>query len=437
MRIHRDRIKPNPYRDLVNNPIDEAAVLELVESIHQTDFWDNIMARPAGNELNGMIGKELADYLKTLDEVDFDVEQAYGHRRLEALFRTDIEWIDIPIKVIEDEIMLQIMANENKDTWGHNMAVILETVRQVRNTLHEQVNRYDDFEEYLEHYSFFSVEKDWKTARNIEGIGYRRIHQFLGETWKENDIRNAMGVLRAIDEGVFNQTQIIHMPSVGVMDRYQRLATVIREVDAFPPFFKEHFIQEASNIITDESIGSTVKIVSKATQHTKKGNNPLEYLLKQKIVPFDLAKALYAMVKDEDNEMTLESILETEGLMDFKGIAEAVESVEDMIKKAQEREDAGGSEPPEETPTPDEVEEAITDAEGELEGDLPDIPDLSDADLTLQDLAAGFVQSSDIFSAQVDRLRGTMGDMDEKTSDRFGGAYEKVFSALVVFGLEA
>ena len=231
-------IHPNKFRDMDKYPINETKVAALVESIQTTDFWDNVLARPLNNQVDGVDDADLVEHLKGLSEADFPVELAYGHHRLEAIKRCGIDEINIPVKQIDDEIMLKIMANENKGDWASNMSVILETVRQVRENLKASVDQFDTFEDYVEAgYSFFNDSKAFAAAK--KDIGFRKIRQFLGETWAENDIRAASTVLSAIDEGMYPQEYVIGMPSIGAMNRYHTLCQRIAEQSGWPQGLKD------------------------------------------------------------------------------------------------------------------------------------------------------------------------------------------------------
>jgi hypothetical protein len=43
--------------------------------------------------------------------------------------------VEVPIKLLDDELMLKIMANENMEEWQSSPAIVDETVRAVRNFL--------------------------------------------------------------------------------------------------------------------------------------------------------------------------------------------------------------------------------------------------------------------------------------------------------------
>ena len=45
MKIQMSNLKDNPYRDRAAFPTREKTIAGLMESIEQTDFWDNLLAR--------------------------------------------------------------------------------------------------------------------------------------------------------------------------------------------------------------------------------------------------------------------------------------------------------------------------------------------------------------------------------------------------------
>lgn len=107
MRVAVKNLKPNPFRSLDRYPIRQEKVEALKQSIKNTEFWDNLLARKNGS------GFELA----------------YGHHRLEALKELGTETINIPVRKLDDATMLKIMANENMEEWGASAEVEQETVR--------------------------------------------------------------------------------------------------------------------------------------------------------------------------------------------------------------------------------------------------------------------------------------------------------------------
>ena len=104
-------IRPNPFRHIDRYPIRADKVAALRESFRTTGFWGNVVARKANGH----------------------VEIAYGHHRLTAL-RDEFgpaHKIDLILRDLSDEAMLQIMARENLEEWGTSAAIEQETVRAV------------------------------------------------------------------------------------------------------------------------------------------------------------------------------------------------------------------------------------------------------------------------------------------------------------------
>ena len=154
MRIRIKDLKPNPFRDMKNYPINEQKVKSLTNSINQTGFWDNILARPKPNHtfmtekiIDSDEEYDQPEYMHIIydengEEEDYDdpiFEIAYGHHRLVALkklFKPD-DYVDIPVKELDDSTMIRIMANENDENWGTSPKIIDETVRVTKKFLEE------------------------------------------------------------------------------------------------------------------------------------------------------------------------------------------------------------------------------------------------------------------------------------------------------------
>ncbi len=118
MKIQIKDLKPNPFRDMENYPISPEKIRSLTDSINQTGFWDNILAR----KNNGKI------------------EIAYGHHRLvvlRKLFKPD-DFVDIPVRELDDATMIRIMANENDESWATNINILNETVSVVMKYLKKE-----------------------------------------------------------------------------------------------------------------------------------------------------------------------------------------------------------------------------------------------------------------------------------------------------------
>jgi len=77
LKIKLKDLKPNPFRNFEQYPINQDKVKQLQTSIKETEFWANILCR----EKNG------------------DIEIAYGHHRLTALrnlYSPDLPPIKVP-----------------------------------------------------------------------------------------------------------------------------------------------------------------------------------------------------------------------------------------------------------------------------------------------------------------------------------------------------
>lgn len=120
-------IRPNPYRNIERYPYDEAKIAALRESIGETGFWDNVLARRASDGQGSLL-----------------YEIAFGHHRVEAMRRDHEEYkrlhphevvpepeVGLIIRTLSDEDMIKIMARENMQEWGTSATVEMETVRAV------------------------------------------------------------------------------------------------------------------------------------------------------------------------------------------------------------------------------------------------------------------------------------------------------------------
>ena len=117
MKIQVDQLRPNPYRRMEKYPINREKVESLKISITETDFWDNILVR----------------------RVKGGFEIAYGHHRLIALQELGIKEVELPVKELDNGLMIKIMANENLTEWHSNPAVINETVHAARDYLNSEL----------------------------------------------------------------------------------------------------------------------------------------------------------------------------------------------------------------------------------------------------------------------------------------------------------
>jgi len=175
MKVQIKNLEPNPYRDMNNYPMDENKVKSLTESIQQTGFWDNILAR----KQNGKI------------------QIAYGHHRLAALREVmkPTDEVDIPVKELDDATMIKIMANENMEAWTALPRVIDETVRVTKQFLEEHPEE---------------VKKLSPHGRTTI-LGATMISQFLN--WNEHRVSYSLERLKMIQDDSIDRDAIDSLPT--------------------------------------------------------------------------------------------------------------------------------------------------------------------------------------------------------------------------------
>jgi len=213
VKVKLSDIKDNPYRNDESYTYDKAKIAALAESIGDTSFWENLLAR------------------KTKEGV---IQLAYGHHRLQALKALNAEGYEeysvIKINVrpenqLTDERMLKIFAQENKDDWGESPQNLCMTVLQLQAHLEGLIRASKDKDQFLKKISdpgALSVDDRSFTRMKNNGVGASIIAQFLGDTWSRQTIQDALQVI-ANDEATFKLAQ--KLPSVTLANRFQKLVT--------------------------------------------------------------------------------------------------------------------------------------------------------------------------------------------------------------------
>lgn len=194
MKVKIKDLKPNPFRDIKNYPINPEKIESLKKSISQTGFWDNILAR----KNNGK------------------VEIAYGHHRLKVLqelFKPD-DKVDIPVKDLDDATMIRIMANENDESWETNPKIIDETVRVTKGFL----------------LSLGKIKTD-KISRNykMSPLAYQ-ISDFLGGNWTEKRVYYSLERLNLIENGMLDKKAVEKLPFDTAARRFARIVKKVKNV---------------------------------------------------------------------------------------------------------------------------------------------------------------------------------------------------------------
>lgn len=207
-------IEDNPFREKSAYVYDENKIDELAESMADTSYWENMLAR------------------KTKAGV---IQLAYGHHRLQALkklvsegmLRYKIIKLNVrPEKELTDERMLKIFVQENKDTWGEIPQNLCMSVLQLQAHLTGILDASKDKDEFLKRIGDAGAlkidDRSFTRAKN-QGVGATMISQFLGDTWSRQTISDALQVIND-DEATFKLAQ--NLPSVTLANRFQKLVTL-------------------------------------------------------------------------------------------------------------------------------------------------------------------------------------------------------------------
>jgi len=205
MKVQIKDLKPNPFRDMKNYPIIPEKIRSLTNSINETGFWDNILAR----KNNG------------------NIQIAYGHHRLivlEKLFKPD-DYVDIPVKELDDPTMIRIMANENMNEWDTNIQIINETVKAVMKYLKKNVSLISKRRPKGGGHSFEVFEKlpSPEPGEHRFSVIAWQISEWLGGNWTERRIFYALDRLKLIKEGELDKEASESLSTEGATERFVKL----------------------------------------------------------------------------------------------------------------------------------------------------------------------------------------------------------------------
>ena len=207
MRIKVSDIENNPFRHIDKYPINWDKVEALKISIEQTGFWDNILLRKTPNKKTYQI--------------------AYGHHRLIAVKELGKEYIDVPVRDLDDATMLRIMANENMDEWRASPAVINETVLAAKEFIDGELAKYETWEDLNKTIKIlFDTEHSFIQTKT-HGAGQTTILAFLGGNWKQWMIQEALATISADKEDKISRE------AVEVFDNQTKAQTFRRAVEEF------------------------------------------------------------------------------------------------------------------------------------------------------------------------------------------------------------
>jgi len=199
MKVRLGDLKPNPFRNYDDYPLNQTTVDLLVQSITKTCFWDNILVRQNKTELN--------------PKGEFQL--AYGHHRMTAATQVlGVDHIvDIPVKDLSDDDMLRIQGEENLEIYVSkgptNIRARNAQIKQVWLRLKNVYNL-----NYIQKHSEGSDPRGGQKQLHFEGLpvpksggdGFhhsciaKQMQEWMGETWNEKSINQALTQLRRSGE---------------------------------------------------------------------------------------------------------------------------------------------------------------------------------------------------------------------------------------------
>lgn len=302
--IKLSELKDNPHRDPNAYVYNEEKILSLMESIGDTSFWENLLARQTKTG---------------------DVELAYGHHRKQALIRLNEElggvYDEIKINVrpesqLSHEMMLKIFAQENKDEWGEDPRNLCMTVLQIRAHLENLLNASatkDDFMKKIGSAGALRMDDRSFTRMKNAGIGASTIAQFLGDTWARQTIQDAMALIES-DEETLKLAQ--NLPNVTLANRFQRLITKDK---ATKEMFDDKVKQKVASKILDHNLSraeveDALKITAK--QEEKDPVKAIEEVIEKKKAGIKAIKEAEAAARPAPKEPIDKVLTVMERLLD-------------------------------------------------------------------------------------------------------------------------
>jgi len=213
MKIKVADLEPNPFRKIEKYPIDRKKVEALKTSIKEKTFWDNILVRPHPTKK----GK---------------YQLAYGHHRHICLVELGIKEIDVPIRDLDDALMLRIMAEENL-AWSTSPAIMTQTILTAKEFLDAELAKYDDLGHAGEIASMiFSTNSQFENCKK-EGVGRHTLIKFLGGNWTDYKIRVALSIINDKD---LDQKAVCEIPT---MEQAEHFRMAVKRHETPKPIQKE------------------------------------------------------------------------------------------------------------------------------------------------------------------------------------------------------
>jgi len=299
------QLRPNPFRELDDYPIDREKVDKLKESISETGFWGTIVARKKGSGF----------------------EIAFGHHRQVALVELQQEGIigksekvDIIVRELTNEQMIQLMARENLEEWGTNAYIEAQTVEST-------IKAYGAGEIVLP-----KVAKDTpqKHVRNVPPKSAERpytmasVAQFLGWTKAEGEPNHACKVafemLDAFELGIVSRKELRGVKRDVAREIISKAMSLHREQERIASE-RRKMAKEAEQRAADEEDARKAKALQKAAQELERQ-----------------AEVAEASAKDVAKDFAKEAVRQTKaGNWAQRDIREAGDQAKDELRTKREQ----------------------------------------------------------------------------------------------------
>jgi hypothetical protein len=157
MLVELEKLKPNPLRDFIVDPIDPEVVAVLTQSIAEDGFWGGIVCRQLP---------------------DGSIEIGAGHHRVQAALAAGVRTADIFVaQEMEDASMIRVYARENATQRGHTGTALAGTVASAYRFLTKQVLVGDPSQKFLRRSG--SIESLRGNLEHGRGLGQDLILDFL------------------------------------------------------------------------------------------------------------------------------------------------------------------------------------------------------------------------------------------------------------------
>ena len=228
MKVKLKAIKPNPFRDFTNYPIQDEKVKSLESSIKDTGYWDKLIVRQNGD----------------------GIELVYGHHRLQALKNIngeDLE-IEVSVKDYSDDDMIKIMANENDAAYNATPANVDESVKAVRDYLESNPE--------ARRKVLSSGDSKDKRAR----LGAPMISKYLGGNFNQTKVQDSLARLNAIENGIVSAEAIYMFPSSASANNFLKTVSEYK--------LDENTQLRAANMLKDGNTFGAATIHSVAVNRT-------------------------------------------------------------------------------------------------------------------------------------------------------------------------